>query len=415
MSEVKRPFVKRIVLRNYKSIRECDVALGPLTLLVGPNGSGKSNFLDALRFVAESVRNSVGHAFDNRNGPENVFSRFGERSEKLEIDLQLNMPDSQTASFRFVLQRRPPLGFVVEEEDCAVHSEGGNTAAYRVREGQVIKATFEPRPPASKDRLYLTVASAFPEFRSLYDLLAGVLFYRIDPERIREEPFVHGGTLRTDGAGAGSVLRRLEKACPELKERIDEYARAILPALDKIWTESTSELARRIGLSNVPVPIEMDKDYLWFVLRAGNQSVRFFATNISDGTLHALGVLLALFQCADQPPERTISLVGIEEPEATLHPAAAGVLFDALHEASHFVQVVATTHSADLLDIKDVDPKSLLIVDMVNGETTIGPADEPTKSIMRDRLATAGELLRDRQLRSATDASGPVGVVTENR
>ncbi len=55
MSQGKAPFLRRVVLRNYKSIRECDVALGPLMLLVGPNGSGKSNFLDALRFVAESL------------------------------------------------------------------------------------------------------------------------------------------------------------------------------------------------------------------------------------------------------------------------------------------------------------------------------------------------------------------------
>jgi hypothetical protein len=33
------PFISRVTLRNYKSIAECDVSLGPL----GPNGSGKSN------------------------------------------------------------------------------------------------------------------------------------------------------------------------------------------------------------------------------------------------------------------------------------------------------------------------------------------------------------------------------------
>ncbi|WP_405095089.1 hypothetical protein [Micromonospora sp. NBC_01412] len=31
-------------IRNYKSIRECDVPVGSLTLLVGANGTGKSNF-----------------------------------------------------------------------------------------------------------------------------------------------------------------------------------------------------------------------------------------------------------------------------------------------------------------------------------------------------------------------------------
>ena len=46
-------FLTRIVLRNYKSIGNCDVRLGSLTFLVGANGSGKSNFLDALHFVKD--------------------------------------------------------------------------------------------------------------------------------------------------------------------------------------------------------------------------------------------------------------------------------------------------------------------------------------------------------------------------
>ena len=68
MSQGKAPFLRRVALRNYKSIRECDVALGPLMLLVGPNGSGKSNFLDALRFVAESLRTTMDQALRERGG-----------------------------------------------------------------------------------------------------------------------------------------------------------------------------------------------------------------------------------------------------------------------------------------------------------------------------------------------------------
>jgi len=397
MGEPVTPFVQRVILRNYKSIRQCDVSLGPLTLLVGPNGSGKSNFLDALRFVAESLRNPMGQAFDNRGGPENVFCRFCRPAEKLEIDLQLNLPDSRSASFRFVVLPKPPDGFIVEEEECAV--EGDTTAMYKVREGKVVRATFEVRPPASSDRLYLTSASNFHEFRGLYDLLASALFYKINPGRIKKRPFAGRGALWPDGGGIGRVLRRIAVDRPELKDRIDEYARAILPSLDQISVESLSEWVNRLGAHDAKVTKEMEKHFLWFVVLASDQPIYFTARNMSDGTLHALGVLVALFQCADQPPERVISLVGIEEPEATVHPAAAGVLFDALHEASHFVQVVATTHSAELLNIKHLDPDSLLVVDSVDGETIIGPADDVSLSAMKDRLFMAGELLEMDQLK----------------
>jgi predicted ATPase len=37
------PWLSRVRVTNYRSIADCDVTLGPLTLLVGPNGTGKSN------------------------------------------------------------------------------------------------------------------------------------------------------------------------------------------------------------------------------------------------------------------------------------------------------------------------------------------------------------------------------------
>ena len=60
--------LRRVVLRNYKSIAACDVSLAQLSFLVGPNGSGKSNFLDALRFIADALRFSVDHALRDRGG-----------------------------------------------------------------------------------------------------------------------------------------------------------------------------------------------------------------------------------------------------------------------------------------------------------------------------------------------------------
>ncbi|HSB04808.1 MAG TPA: AAA family ATPase, partial [Thermodesulfobacteriota bacterium] len=68
-------FLKRVVLNNYKSIKECSVCLGPVTFLVGQNGAGKSNFLDALRLVTESLSTSLEHALRERGGINEVRRR----------------------------------------------------------------------------------------------------------------------------------------------------------------------------------------------------------------------------------------------------------------------------------------------------------------------------------------------------
>ena len=57
-----------------------------------------------------------------------------------------------------------------------------------------------------------------------------------------------------------------------------------------------------------------------------------------------------------------------------------------------------TTHSADLLDNKDVETDSLLAVTADEGATHIAPINADGRELIRQRLYTAGELLRIGQL-----------------
>jgi hypothetical protein len=90
--------------------------------------------------------------------------------------------------------------------------------------------------------------------------------------------------------------------------------------------------------------------------------------------------------------------VGIEEPEVALHPGAVGVLLDGLRDASRFTQVLVTSHSPDLLDDERITADCLLAVSNESGTTLVAPLDEAGRSALRDRLYTAGELLRMNQL-----------------
>ena len=119
---------------------------------------------------------------------------------------------------------------------------------------------------------------------------------------------------------------------------------------------------------------------------------------MSDGTLRAFGVLVALFQGAGNG-EGHRHLIGIEEPEVALHPAAAGVLTDSLNDACHHAQILVTSHSPDLLDNDSIADESILAVVAKHGETRVGRLDEVGRSALRDHLYTAGELLRMDQLR----------------
>ena len=47
--------LNRIQIKGFKSIRELDLELRPLNVLIGANGSGKSNFIEVFRLLNEIV------------------------------------------------------------------------------------------------------------------------------------------------------------------------------------------------------------------------------------------------------------------------------------------------------------------------------------------------------------------------
>jgi predicted ATPase len=194
--------------------------------------------------------------------------------------------------------------------------------------------------------------------------------------------------LARDGSNLASVLGRLRKVDGgQTKSRVEEYLSSIVPGVEgveqiTVGHMETLEFRQRVQGAEHP----------W----------RFNAINMSDGTLRALGILVALFQAR---LDRRIPVVGIEEPEVALHPAAAGLLRDALREGARQVQVIVTSHSPDLLDDPSVTDEQIYAVVNRDGTTSIGKLDEASRSALRDRLYTAGEMLRKNQLTPDPDAA----------
>ncbi len=383
-------FLTRVILENYRSIARCDVSLGPLTFLVGPNGSGKSNFLDALRFVADSLRTSLDHASRDRGGIKEVRLRSSRRPTHVWIRLVFSLPRyRQHGYYAFRIGALKEAGYEVLEEDCTIR--GADSAHYSVRRGEVVSTSAQVTPAAARDRLYLVHASGLPEFRPLYEALSSMGFYNLNPDRIRDLQSPDAGELLwRDGGNLASVLRQLSAHAPETKRRVEEYLAKVVSGIEAVDSK----------------PVGPKETLAFRQQMAGSRNRWSFpAANMSDGTLRALGVLVALFQSKNgERPQ--VPLVGIEEPEVALHPAAAGVLLDALREASERTQVLVTSHSPDLLDDSRIASESILAVTADQGLTRIGPLDKVGISAVKDRLYTPGELLRLNQLTPAPEAIG---------
>ena len=153
--------ITRVVLKNYKSIAACSVQLRPLIFLVGQNGSGKSNFLDALRFVSESLNSSLDHALRERGGINEVRRRSSGRPTHFGIRLEFTLPDSTSGYYAFRVGAKPKGGFEVQREECRIFARAAlqEDTFYAVNSGQVEDSNPKPLPPAADDRLFLVAAS----------------------------------------------------------------------------------------------------------------------------------------------------------------------------------------------------------------------------------------------------------------
>lgn len=377
------PFLYRLRLRNYKSIGSCDVRLGNLSLLVGRNGSGKSNFLDAIKFISDGLQNSLDHAIKSRGGIDEVRRRSTGHPHNFSIEAEINLQELSTAIYSFEIAAQRSGGFIVKREELRIRKPNGDVQfSFVVTEGEVRSNEMERMPPAAPDRLYLVSASGLPQFRAVYDAFLAMGFYNLNPQQMKEiqspEP---GELLRRDGSNIASVVARLSADEPERKNRINDYLKLIVPDV--------------VDFQRIPLG---HRETLRFQqnVRGSKHPWYFYASSMSDGTLRALGILVATMQLADRAS--SVRLVGIEEPETALHPAAAGALIGALREAAEKTQVLVTTHSPELLDEFDETTDDLFVVQAEKGETLIAPADPASKNAIRDHLFTAGELLRKDQL-----------------
>ncbi len=433
------PFLRRVRIRGYKSIGFCDVPLHPLTILVGRNAAGKSNFVDALAFLRDVLALGVGEALKRRGGWNAVASRTtkptaieieidagyscGRPVQRIEMDdsgspvpppassipnltghdfsarysveivvhrnsppfirrESLDLADQATGEKGgFSLQRSTPQlgpsrsregngGIALGDGVSIVHWKGGNAWSDAFRQAM---STLAPQ----RTDLCLLGLIGFQPFLELSEGVRFMGFYSFHPDAIRTYQKPNPGwLLEKDGRNLASVIEGLKEIDPDSVQRVRDYLTLIAEEVESFDTI-------RYG----------DNETVRFRLRQGadESPLELDAASMSDGTLRALAALMAAFQV--HLPFGP-SVVGIEEPEAALHPAALRALVDALDDATQRTQIVLTTHSADLLSGRDVNPGQVLVVRNRGGKTQMTPLDPASREIIEKELYSLADLQR---------------------
>lgn len=417
-------FLRSLTLKGYRSFGLEHVEFDNPTFLVGQNASGKSNMVDAIALLAEITALPLQAVVTRRGGALEVIHQEPSKGLSTEAEINKRYPKPRglivtatceeeiyaptfglavalgplggdVASARYAFEVRvdreldeeydgylPPT-IEVQREQCILRTSGDQMHWFD-REGGTFRTDVAGLNPGLDPlALGLPVVGGDSRFAPVLHALRSLHVNSIDPFQLGRVQVPDSGLrLRRDGRNAASVLRSIGRHSWDDTNRIVEILAAIVPNIIQVQPVS-----------------EGQGETLEFILQAGDQRrLRLKAASMSQGTLRALGLVLAVYQ---QPPP---SLLVIEEPEATIHPGAIGAIMDLIHHACRSMQVIVTTHSPDLLDAKWIEDRHLRLVVWEEGESRVLPVSEGSRRVLQKHLMGAGELLRSNALQPAPSA-----------
>ena len=395
------PKLHSIGLTGFRSLASEQIVLDNPTFLVGRNGAGKSNLADAFSFIAEAMAAPLLTVFDRRGGYRAVASRNGsQRSQEglgIVVELRnMGVLEKFQATYGFALQPHGDDGFEVQQEVCTVTREDGSVMGFKrsdtgfvsnpavdIREPVEERGEITLKPAVEHDALALPLVAGHYPFREVHDVLSAMRVYKIDPLVLHgpQSPD-EGRRLLANGSNAASVLKRLGRLFPEELPNVRDLLAAIVPSMIDV---NPTMYGNKLSLE--------------FTQRLNSDHVLFDAADMSDGTLRALGLIIAVFQRPTPP------IVVIEEPELTMHPGALGAILDLLQHASERMQVVVTTHSPDILDARWIEERHLRILEWEEGKTKVSRISDASREILAEGVMCAGELLRSNALWAADPSS----------
>lgn len=343
-------------ISNYKSVASLEIkGLRPFSVFAGPNGSGKSNFFDALDFVGMVCRYDVESALRAHGGAINIRSAklYAPKNQRLEfrMDLQEASGESgkrdQASSYTLGIR---DLGTAPKVEESL--SDLGRERFKRHASDEV--SVSNPRQPASMLRLRDTMSAVafFPQ-HPLTNLLTNIVAYRVDPRSAKEpdRSDADPSELNAKGSNLAAVLSRIE-AESEDRQLIEEWIEMVVPGVQAITTKRQ----------------QLDQTTAVLFKERGTKKL-FPAGLMSDGTVYALSLLVAVLDRRDSP-----GITLIEEPERGLHPAAIADFVELLRDSAGPKNPIwVTTHSESV--VRKLRLEELILVDKVHGRTKMKRAD----------------------------------------
>jgi hypothetical protein len=371
--------LKRLRVKNFKSLENFEVEFEKFNVLVGRNNSGKSNVIDVLSFLGEGFKDPIEKIFIRRGGYKEVV--FGGNEENdIEIEAEFEVSDKQEKflfEYYIKISGKYDAGKVIEE---SIKITRNNDLPEEISDlGLFGKVAYINLPyiDSNAPKEAQRTMKIFSKFLEMKDKVYGafilifklilqeIYIYKITPQNIKlqyPEAFIDtDSTLDKGCENLALFLLKLSQQDKKKFERIKELLFGVVEDIDDISPT-------------------VEGKHVYLKIKDKNFDKYFYPESISDGTISLLAYITILETIKEN------AIICFEEPENYIHMRLLEFLVDLMKNSDK--QIILVTHSPYFIDW--CNPEDLIIIEKDSGETKarrIKDSEEMKESLIESGLS----------------------------
>lgn len=319
--------MKTILLKGYKSIKELDLDLKPINILIGANGSGKSNFLSFFDFLKHIYKNNLREYVALKG-----IDTFLHNGNKVTSEIYSKLTFNNSKGYSINL-KKGDFGFIFTHEGIW-HAENQKD----VNPQEINSFNYESN----------LMQQTIPNADYIIEFLNKLVKYHFHDTGVNSS-FNQESNIDNDkfylyekGENLSAFLYNIKNDDKFIYNIIIKTIQSVAPYFHDFFL----------------VPEHNGNIKLWW--QSKYSSNIFGLNDFSDGTIRFIALTTLFLQ--SNPPETII----IDEPELGLHPSSIAKLSGLIKSASSKgSQVILATQSTDLISY--FEPEDIVTVDQING------------------------------------------------
>jgi predicted ATPase len=324
--------ITNIKIKGYKSIKDLDLDLKSINILIGANGAGKSNFISFFKLLNNIYEKRLAQ-YSLRSGLNNLLYYGKKNTTEIKGEISFNTGNA----YLFELVPTDDDALFIKVEKSFFNKNSFYTAD--------VKESMIQDSNSFRDKYLRELLNGFKIYHFHDTSYSAPLRSSCDLSDNR--------ILKEDGSNLPAFLYYLQQKHPLNFNRIEKVTKSIIPFFEKFNLSPDNLDQNRIKLE-------------W--IEKEHPDTYFNATNLSDGSLRFIALTTLLLQ------PNLPKVIIIDEPELGLHPQSIIKLAGMIKSVSQKdCQLIISTQSVNLLN--DFEPEDIITVDKDGGQSTFKRAD----------------------------------------